>query len=336
MPNLRSKVSDFRAELDKVIAGHDEVKNQAVLALLADGHLLLEAMPGMGKTMLCYTIAHAIENCVADNMSLTPETKPSDILGTRVWDREKSCFQILPGPIIGKNIFHIDEINRTTGKTLSALLETMQQRKTNLFGQIFTLPDFFLVLATMNPIETEGTYVVPEAAVDRFAVKLNMTRVSRAHSKTMLRNVAVHGRHAMDLVTPRISIDEFLIARQEVMEMAASASDQALEYITDLVRATDKNESDFQRVHGPDSDELAEQIMFTLALARAEISMLRLSAANAYRANRDHIIPDDIKAVARGVLRHRVILNPAVMGEHNVETVITRILDHVKVVGSQS
>ena len=273
MPTIKDpKIDLLRGSLDLVISGNEQVKDQTINALLADGHVLVTSIPGTGKTTLVTALQGSISDCSSGVLQLTPDIKPSDILGSRVWDREKNAFVVVPGPIVKKHIFLADEINRTPGKTLSAILRPMQERIVTIGDQNFQQPELFLVIATRNPIEQEGTYPLPEAALDRFSVEVSMGYVSRKDELAMLRNSAVQGRKASGLVSPVISVKELLAAREQVMDIARMSSDSALEYIVDIVRASRPEDPSFGRVHGAQSKYLADSIKLG-ASPRAEIAM---------------------------------------------------------------
>jgi MoxR-like ATPase len=324
MPTIKNpKLDLLRGNLDLIISGNAHVKEQVINALLADGHVLVTSIPGTGKTTLVTALQDSIADCTTGTMQLTPDTKPSDILGSKVWDREKNCFVVVPGPIVGKHIFLPDEINRTPGKTLSAILRPMQERVVTIGDKEFKQPELFLVIATRNPIEQEGTYPLPEAALDRFSVEVTMGYVSRKDALLMLR------RRAKAKLRPVISVDEILAARAQVMNISDNVSGSALEYIVDITRATRPSDESFARVHGAQGNYLADSIKLG-ASPRAEIAMRDFAAARAYCNDRDTISHDDIKAVARDVLRHRIILNPAVVNELTVDDVVSKVLENVK------
>jgi MoxR-like ATPase len=336
MPSIKNpKIDLLRASLDAIISGNDQVKDQVINAILADGHVLITSIPGTGKTTLVTALQDSIQDCLTGVIQLTPDIRPSDILGSKVWDRETNSFVVQPGPIVGKNIFLPDEINRTPGKTLSAILRPMQERIVTIGDQDFKQPDLFQVLATRNPIEQEGTYPLPEAALDRFSVEVSMGYVSRQHELQMLRNRRQRRRHNAKAIDKVISVAELLAAREQVWDIADSCSDSALGYIVDIVRATRPDDESFARVHGVEAKVLREAIKLG-ASPRAEIAMQDFAAARAYRADRDEVMHDDIKAIARDVLRHRILLNPAVINELTVDDVISKIFERVKPLESRS
>jgi len=347
---LISKAKSLRAQLDKVVSGYDEIKDMIIVCLLADGHVLLEAVPGTAKTTLVNTLRAAITDANSARIQMTPDLKPSDITGVEIFNQKLQEFVTRLGKIVKANILLADEINRTTPKTLSALLEGMQERQITIPGteDTYSLQDLFILLATENPVEQEGVYPVPEATLDRFAMKLTMKYVSREDEIKMLGNVAVHGRKAQRNVEKVASVAELLEMQLAVLELATSATRPLLEYVVDLVRATrpgdaesdDKDEVEsfkaFDLVHGADAKALREQIRFG-ASPRAEIWTLHCAAAVAYLAGADHIEPAHVKRVFRNIARHRIILTDAAMHDGlTTDKVITKVLDRVKVIEPKS
>ena len=189
----QSQIASWFRELDKVISGYERIKRQVVVAVLADGHVLLEAVPGTAKTTLVKTIQKAVGGSVQRRIQFTPDKKPSDIIGGEVFNPQTGLWEVRTGPVIGCNFLLADELNRTTPKTLSAMLEAMEERCVTIGGESYDLLDPFLVLGTINPVEQEGTFALPEAQLDRFCFKLIMTYVSRQDEITMLGNTQVHG-----------------------------------------------------------------------------------------------------------------------------------------------
>src|SRR6185369_14108084 len=175
----KSKVDALHGELDKIIQGYPHVKRQIIVALLADGHVLMESMPGLGKTMFVKALQTALANAVGARIQMTPDLMAADILGGPIFNQKKGEFETILGPMVGATVLLADEVNRTTPKTLSAMLQAMEERFITINGVRYDLANPFLVLATMNPVEQEGTYSLPEAMLDRFAFKIKMGYVSR-------------------------------------------------------------------------------------------------------------------------------------------------------------
>jgi MoxR-like ATPase len=335
------KIRALRAQLDKVVSGYAHIKDAIIVALLADGHVLLEAVPGTAKTTLVNTLQKAIADSKSARIQMTPDQKPTDILGTEIFNLQSGQFVTRTGPMIGANILLADEINRTTPKTLSATLQAMQERKVTIGNDTFDLEELFIMLATMNPVEQEGTYSVPEATLDRFAVKLIMEYVSRDDEVNMLGNTVVHGRDAQSEVEQVISVSDILEMRLAVNEIASRATRSLREYIVDLCRATRpgttvEEKAYFDKVHGTDAALLREQIQYGTS-PRAMIWTLHCAAAVAFIEGADHIEPDHVKAVFRNVARHRIILSDlAISEEHNTDEIIDAVLARVPVIEARA
>ena len=301
--------------------------------------MLLEAVPGTAKTTLVNTLRSAIDGAKSARIQMTPDLKPTDITGVEVFNQKLQDFVTRLGSIVGSNLLLADEINRTTPKTLSALLEAMQERQITIGDKTYNLQQLFVMLATQNPVENEGVFPVPEATLDRFLMKLTMKYVSREHEIAMLRNVMVHGRKAQSKVQKVVSVDELLEMQVKVLEMCSGATLPLIEYIVDLTRATrpgdDDNEAEiksFDAVHGTEAKALREQISFG-ASPRCEISTLHAAAAFAYINGDDHIEPSHVKRVFPHIARHRIILSDAAIYDGvTTDKVIKKVLERVKVV----
>lgn len=334
---LRSKALALRAQLDKVVAGYTEIKDMVIVCLLADGHVLLEAVPGTAKTTLVNTLRAAIKDGQSARIQMTPDLKPNDITGMEVFNPAEQKWSTRLGPMVRANLLLADEINRTTPKTLAALLEAMQERQVTIGGVTYTLPALFMMLATRNPLESEGVYPLPEAATDRFLMLLVMNYVSKFDEIKMLHNLSVHGRKAQSDIDPVVSIDELLEMQRAVVAMCERATFSLLEYIVDLTRATrpGRNEQEiayFNAVHGADAETLRAQISFG-ASPRCEIAMLHCAAALAFYSGDRFIEPKHVKAVFDNVARHRIILtDEAIHDGVTPDEVITKVLSRVKVV----
>lgn len=331
------KVKALLGELDKVVIGYDDIKKKLLVALLSDGHIVLESMPGLAKTMMVNTLQTAIEGAKGARIQMTPDLKPTDVLGVEVYNQKSGEFDIRTGPMIGANLLLADEINRTTPKTLSAMLQAMQERYVDIGGSRYTLEDPFLVLATMNPVEQEGTFPLPEALLDRFMFKLIMSYVSRQDEVKMLANTGVHGRKAMDMVEKVITTDDIKAVQQDVQEIADGASEHVREYIVDLMRATRPSDKEFKRVFDDNGVDFSERIAFG-ASPRSAIWMQRGAAVVAWFGGRDYIIPDDVKAIARDTLRHRIIpTQEAVFApDFSVDKFLSHVLKTVPIVGQSA
>ncbi len=316
------------AELDKVISGYKDIKLKIVYALLADGHVLLESVPGLAKTTLIAALQSAIGNSRKARIQMTPDLKPGDIIGTLVFNPTTGKFETRKGPIIGKNLVLVDEINRGTPKTQSALLEAMQERKVSLADEEYVMEDPFLVLATQNPIEQEGTYPLPEAQLDRFGFKLILDYVSREDELQILENTGVHGRGAQEVITPVITTEQVVELRKDILANVR-VERTALEYIVDLVRTTRPSDANFKKYVG---NELSGKIQVG-ASPRAQIWLRRFAQVRAFLQGRDHVLPEDVKFVAPDVLRHRIILNDmALLDGYTTDQAIKVVLNAVPVV----
>ena len=280
----------LRAEVGKAVVGQDAVIGGVVIALLCGGHVLLEGVPGVAKTLLVRALATALD-LDTKRVQFTPDLMPGDVTGSLIYDARTAAFNFRPGPIF-TNLLLADEINRTPPKTQAALLEAMEERTVSVDGVPRRLPEPFIVAATQNPIEYEGTYPLPEAQLDRFLLKLSVPLPERADELNVIR--AHHrGFDPRDLkaagINPVANAEDLAAGRAAVR--AVDVTDQLIEYIVDLVRATR---------HAP-SLELG-------ASPRGATALLAVAKARAWLSGRDYVIPDDVKAFALPTLRHRVRL----------------------------
>ncbi|MCC7494420.1 MAG: MoxR family ATPase [Fimbriimonadaceae bacterium] len=306
----------LRAEIGRVVVGQTQLIERLLIALLADGHILLEGVPGLAKTLSVQTLA----NCVASafqRIQFTPDLLPADVLGTEIYDPGSSQFRIKQGPIFA-NLVLADEVNRAPAKVQSALLEAMQERQVTIGGTTFRLPEPFLVLATQNPIEQEGTYPLPEAQVDRFMLKVVVGYPSRAEELQIVERTTVG---ALPTVRAVANGEQILQLRQTVRRI--HVAEKLQQYIVDLVCATRD-----PRAYGLD---LAPWIEYG-ASPRASIYLTLAAKAQAFLQGRADVYPEDVKAVALDVLRHRVIVNfEAEAEEITAVAVVQQVLDHLRV-----
>jgi MoxR-like ATPase len=302
------------ANVETVIQGKRDVVELLLLALIAEGHVLVEDVPGVGKTQLAKSLARSIEGAF-HRIQFTPDLLPSDVTGVSVWDRERREFEFKPGPIFA-NIVVGDEINRASPKTQSALLEAMEERQVTSDGTTRTVPLPFMVLATQNPLEHEGTYPLPEAQLDRFMMRVVIGYPERAKELEMLET---HGiRSTFFDLEPVATLDDVDELIQIARDLTVSAG--VKDYIIDLVEGT--------RVH-PD--------VMLGASPRSALFLQRLARARAASKGRDYVLPDDIKALARPVLDHRITLRPeAQMRGETVGAVIDGMLTRLRVPGTTS
>lgn len=341
MNALLRKLKATRHQLDLVVSGYDDIKEMLLVALLADGHVLLEAVPGTAKTTLVNTLRASIANATSARLQMTPDMKPSDITGVEIYHQRRGDFVTKLGPILGANLVLADEINRTSPKTLSALLECMQERRVTIGDTSHNAPNLFIIIATENPVESEGVFPLPEATLDRFMLKLPMHYVSRQDELRMLQNIKVHGRNAQALVAPLISVEELLELQALVVKMCATTSRPLLEYIVDLTRATRPGESPediryFDLVHGQDARGMREQIAYG-ASPRCEIATLHCAAAFAVFSGASHIEPAHVKRVFHAVANHRIILAASAAYDGVTTTqIIDKVLKRVAIISPSS
>ncbi|MDJ0620281.1 MAG: MoxR family ATPase [Calothrix sp. MO_192.B10] len=300
--------------INQVIVGQSHLIHQLLIALLAGGHIILEGVPGTGKTLLVKVLAQSIK-AEFRRIQLTPDVLPADITGTNIFDLNSRNFTLKKGPVFTE-VLLADEINRTPPKTQAALLEAMEEMQVTLDGESLPLPDLFWVIATQNPLEFEGTYPLPEAQLDRFLFKLVVGYPDEAAEKQMLLN-RQRGFAARRLDIARLqtvtTVEEILQARQAVQQI--KVSEAIIDYILALVKTS--------RQH-PD--------LALGASPRAAGAWFVTSQASAYLAGRDFVTPDDVKTVAPPLLRHRLILKPeAMLDGLQIEAVIASILNKVPV-----
>ena len=303
--------------MDQVIVGQKHLVDSLMIGLLSNGHILLEGVPGLAKTLAIKTLASLID-AKYSRIQFTPDLLPADVMGTMIYSQAKEQFQIKKGPIFA-NFVLADEINRAPAKVQSALLEAMQERQVTIGEQTFKLDDPFLVLATQNPIEQEGTYPLPEAQVDRFMLKVIIGYPKKEEEKLIIRQ-NISGRK-ID-IKPVLQPSEIIEAREIVQKVYI---DEKIErYIVDIVFATR-----FPQDYG--LGELKEMISFG-ASPRASISLALAARAYAFLKQRGYVIPEDVRAVCHDVLRHRIGLSyEAEANNMTAEEIISEILNKVEV-----
>ena len=311
-----SFVQRLITEVHRVIVGQKHMVERLLIGLLTRGHILLEGVPGLAKTLAVKTISSAVDTKF-QRIQFTPDLLPADLIGTMIFNQKDGSFSPKKGPIFA-NIILADEINRAPAKVQSALLEAMQERQVTIGDATYTLDEPFLVLATQNPIEQEGTYPLPEAQIDRFMLKLKISYPDQKEERQILDLMSSDDPIAVSkVVTP----EEILRVRQVVKEVYMD--ERIKDYIVQLVFAT-RNPQDFQL-------NLKDLIQFG-ASPRATIYLTQASRAHAFIKGRGYVTPDDIKAVGVDVLRHRIILTyEAEAEEVTTEEIISRIFDTVQV-----
>lgn len=311
---MNQSFKQLQQQLSQIVIGQDSIVEGLMIALLAEGHVILEGVPGTAKTLIVKLLATLIS---ADfrRIQLTPDVLPADILGTNIFDFNSKSFTLSKGPIFTQ-ILLADEINRTPPKTQAALLEAMEERQVTLDGKTIALSKLFWTIATQNPLEFEGTYPLPEAQLDRFLLKLVVSYPGKAAEQQMLHNV-LSGFEPRDLkqmpLEPVITVDQVLEARQQVRRIRVEG--QVLDYLLELVMAS-RQQTELMLGASP----------------RAAVGWLRAAQAHAWLAARDFVTPDDVKAIAAPLLQHRLILKPeAQLDGVSMDQVIQTLLTHVPV-----
>ena len=310
-------VTNLTTGMDQIIVGQKHLVESLLIGLLSDGHVLLEGVPGLAKTLAIKTLASLID-AQYSRVQFTPDLLPGDVIGTMVYSQKDESFQVKKGPIFA-NFVLADEINRAPAKVQSALLEAMQERQVTIGKQTFPLPEPFLVLATQNPIEQEGTYPLPEAQVDRFMLKVVIDYPKLEEEKLIIRQ-NINGEKFN--VKPILKADEILEARKVVRQVYL---DEKIErYIVDIVFATRYPEK-------YDLKELKDMIGFG-GSPRASINLALAARTYAFIKRRGYVIPEDVRAVAHDVLRHRIGLTyEAEASNMTSDEIISKILNKVEV-----
>ena len=301
---MRDRIGHIVQNLNKTIVGKEAPIRLVLVALLSGGHVLLEDVPGVGKTLLAKSLARCIDGKF-QRVQCTPDLLPSDVTGTNIWNPSSGKFQFLPGPVFA-NILLADEINRATPRTQSALLEVMEEHQVTLDGVSRPVPDPFFVIATQNPVEYQGTFPLPEAQMDRFALSLSLGYPSANDELKMLHSLAQPVKPT-DL-QPCITLDEMHSLQKACKNI--KVEDSVQQYMLNIVRAT--------RVH----DDVALGVS-----PRGTVALYRAVQALAFLEDRDYVLPDDVKALAPSVLAHRLIAS----GGHKSDPIISELLDTVAV-----
>ncbi len=310
-------VEKLTKELAKVIVGQKYMVERLLIGLLSNGHILLEGVPGLAKTLTVRMLSSAIQTKF-QRIQFTPDLLPADLVGTLIYDQHNGKFQTKKGPIFS-NLILADEVNRSPAKVQSALLEAMQERTVTIGENTYKLDDPFLVLATQNPIEQEGTYPLPEAQVDRFMMKLSIDYPTPEEELEIMRRMSVGPEPRLD---PVVSPKEIIKARSVVEEIYI---DQKIEqYIVDIVFAT-RNPKNFGL------EELNDLIAYG-ASPRASIYLAKTAKAHAFLSQRGYVTPEDVRAIGMDVLRHRVIVTyEAEAEELTSEDVVRKVLNKIEV-----
>jgi MoxR-like ATPase len=310
-------LAEVTQEISKVIVGQRVMLERLLISLLADGHVLLEGVPGLAKTLAVRTLAATISGNF-HRIQFTPDLLPADLVGTMIYNQRSGDFTVQKGPIF-TNILLADEINRAPAKVQSALLEAMQEKQVTIGGQTFPLPELFLVLATQNPIEHEGTYPLPEAQVDRFMFKLVVTYPERSEEREVLDRMTAGPE---PVARPVLDPASVLRARQSASEIYVDG--RIKEYVLDLIAAT-------RHPQAAGLDELSPLIEYG-ASPRAAIFLVRAAKAHALLQGRGFVIPEDIKGLGYDVLRHRILLTYRADAEGiTADELLRRIFERVPV-----
>ena len=304
-------------EMNKVIVGQKHLVENLLIGLLADGHILLEGMPGLAKTLAINTLANIVD-AKFNRIQFTPDLLPADVIGTMIYSQKSEQFQVKQGPIFA-NFVLADEINRSPAKVQSALLEAMQERQVTIGDNTYKLPKPFLVMATQNPVEQEGTYPLPEAQVDRFMLKVIVSYPKKEEEKLIIK---MHNAREFPKATPVLKPEDIVRAREVVKDVYM---DEKIEkYIVDIVYAT-RTPEDYGL------GKLKDLISYG-ASPRASISLAMASKAYAFIKRRGYVIPEDVRAVSQEVLRHRIGLTYEAEAENiTTESIITDIINTVEV-----
>jgi MoxR-like ATPase len=310
-------IPTLKAEIGKVIVGQDYLVDRLIIGLLSNGHVLLEGVPGLAKTLTVNTLAAAMHTSF-QRIQFTPDLLPADLIGTLIYNPKDGDFITKKGPVFS-NIILADEINRAPAKVQSALLEAMQEHQVTIGDETFHLPEPFLVMATENPIEQEGTYPLPEAQVDRFMLKLNVDYPTREEERRILERMA---HTSTDIkVEPVITPETILEARAAVDEIYVD--DKIKEYILDIVFATREPEKY--------NLDIADYLRYG-ASPRATLALTTGARAYAFLQGRGYVTPQDIKSIAPDILRHRVIVSyEAEADELTSEDIIEKLLSEIPV-----
>ncbi len=301
----------LKTNLGKVIIGKDDAITQTIISFLCQGHVLIEDVPGVGKTMLARSLAKSL-GCTFKRIQFTPDMLPSDVTGVSIYNQNTREFEFRPGPLMAQIVLG-DEINRATPKTQSALLEAMEERQMTVDGMTYLLPQPFMVMATQNPIEYEGTFPLPEAQLDRFLMRIDLGYTSLSNEIKILEQQKLN--HPILDLEPVISLDEILRAQELVKYVHVSPPVER--YIVELVRET--------RQH-PE--------VYLGASPRGSLGLFRAAQARAALLGRDYVLPDDIKTLAPNILPHRIVVSPAArLTDVSAAKIVKEILNALAIPG---
>lgn len=310
--------SELRDEMARVLVGQEKMVNGLLVGLLTSGHILLEGLPGLAKSLAVQSLARALDVGFS-RIQFTPDMLPADVIGTEIFNPRDATFSVKQGPIFS-NLVLADEINRAPAKVQSALLEAMQERQVTIGGESFRFAEPFLVLATQNPIEQEGTYPLPEAQVDRFMMKIHVDYPSRDEERKVVERMS--GGQPVPQIRTVASAEQVIAAREVVDRIWVD--EKIRDYAVDITRAT--------RNPGEQGIKDLEGMIEAGASPRASIHLVRAAKANAFLQGRGYVTPHDCKSVAPEILRHRLILTFEAEAEgRSADDLVRRILDNVPV-----
>ena len=313
MADIEAVANSIVGNVEKVIVGKRSAVQLTVLGLLCQGHILIEDVPGVGKTVLAKSLSKSV-GCKFQRIQFTPDMLPSDVTGVSVFNQKNREFEFRPGPIHSQIVL-VDEINRATPKTQSALLEAMEEKQVTVDGTTYPLETPFMVLATQNPIEYEGTFPLPEAQLDRFMLRIRLGYPSKEQELDILDRQQFS--HPVDSIAQVVSVEELLAVQKAVKEIYID--NLVKTYIIEIVRQT--------REH-PD--------VYLGSSSRGALALYRLCQARAAMFGRDYVLPDDVKALAGAALSHRIIVGPAArIKDIEPDAIVQDILDKVPVPGGQ-
>ena len=311
MADIQSFGKKLVGNLEKVIVGKRQTLDLIVVGLLCQGHILIEDVPGVGKTVLARSLAKSL-GCSFNRLQFTPDMLPSDVTGVSIFDQQKRSFEFRPGPVFSQIVL-VDEINRATPKTQAALLEAMEEKQVTVDGETHMLPHPFMVLATQNPIEYEGTFPLPEAQLDRFLLRVRLGYPNATDEIEILDRQQL--RHPIETLESVITVEELQAAMEEIKKIYVSLPVER--YIVDLVNRTRQNTD-----------------VYLGASPRGSLALYRTGQTVAALKGRDYVLPDDIKDLAASVLAHRIIVGPAArLRELSAEKIVQEILESLPVPG---
>lgn len=321
------------AEITKVVKGYDYVVGLCIRSLLTNDHVLLTSLPGLAKTTLANTLGATIIGARNGRIQMLPDTQPADVTGSPIFNPQSGKWETTLGPIIGVNIFLADEVNRTGPKTNAAMLQAMQERKVTINGVDYPLEKVFIVIATRNPIEQEGTYELPEAMIDRFSAEATLPYAEPEDEMKVLRMATALRKDPTSLVNQVVSLEQILSDRAAVAEIVDNLPDEILAYINRVGRATRPSDSLFKTIKDSKGVGFDKKVKVGCS-PRAQLNMAYAAAAVAFLNGRTTVTPDDVKFVARDILRARIAKNPMAQNFHT-DDFVEALFNSVEVVSGK-